>query len=172
MFLVSCLVSCFFYLSSFSQEIAVLKYKGGGDWYGNPTALPNLIKYCNNSIKTKIDTNPQTVETGSTDIFQFPFIHMTGHGNVFFDDEVLILYIKMYFNLFSGLQTESSLKTSSLKKLLPPPSQLGFKTKPSLFSLTFSRIFLNSSSLTLSNSHCFATDSFNSSPSSYVRYWL
>jgi Domain of unknown function (DUF4159) len=73
-------------LFSFSQEIAVLKYKGGGDWYGNPTSLPNLIKFCNTNINTKIKERPQTVETGSIDIFQYPFIHMTGHGNVFFND--------------------------------------------------------------------------------------
>jgi Domain of unknown function (DUF4159) len=73
-------------LSVFSQEIAVLKYKGGGDWYSNPTALPNLITFCNANINTKIKEKPQTVETGSSDIFQYPFIHMTGHGNVFFND--------------------------------------------------------------------------------------
>ncbi len=73
-------------LFSFSQEIAVLKYKGGGDWYSNPTSLPNLIKFCNTNINTKINPKPQTVETGSIDIFQYPFIHMTGHGNVFLND--------------------------------------------------------------------------------------
>jgi Domain of unknown function (DUF4159) len=73
-------------LFSFSQEIALLKYKGGGDWYANPTSLPNLITFCNANINTKINSKPQTVETGSSDIFQYPFIHMTGHGNVFFND--------------------------------------------------------------------------------------
>ena len=82
------LFSVFFFLNiSFSQEVAILKYKGGGDWYSNPTALPNLISFCNNSINTKIKPKPETVEVGSTDIYQYPFIHMTGHGNVFFNDE-------------------------------------------------------------------------------------
>ncbi len=71
----------------FAQELAVLKYQGGGDWYSNPTALPNLITFCNNNINTKIESKPQTVEVGSLDIFQFPMLHMTGHGNVFFSDE-------------------------------------------------------------------------------------
>lgn len=71
----------------FSQEVAILKYKGGGDWYSNPTALPNLVKYCNDNIDTNINENIQTVEAGSIDIFQFPLLHMTGHGNVFFSDE-------------------------------------------------------------------------------------
>ena len=69
------------------QEIAVLKYRGGGDWYSNPTALPNLISFCNENLQTSIHPKPGTVEPGSTDIFQYPFIHMTGHGNVFFSDE-------------------------------------------------------------------------------------
>ena len=49
---------------SFSQDVAILKYKGGGDWYSNPTALPNLIEYCNTNIYTKINAKPQTVEVG------------------------------------------------------------------------------------------------------------
>ena len=76
-----------FSLSATSQEIAVLKYKGGGDWYGNPTALPNLIVFCNENISTSIETKPEVVEPGSIDIFQFPFVHMTGHGNVFFNED-------------------------------------------------------------------------------------
>lgn len=71
----------------FSQDVAILKYKGGGDWYSNPTALPNLVKYCNDNIDTNINESVQTVEAGSTDIFQFPLLHMTGHGNVFFSDD-------------------------------------------------------------------------------------
>ncbi|WP_420825363.1 DUF4159 domain-containing protein [Psychroserpens algicola] len=70
-----------------AQDLAIVKYKGGGDWYSNPTALPNLIAYCNDNIKTKMNTKPQVVEVGSIDIFQFPMLHMTGHGNVFFTDE-------------------------------------------------------------------------------------
>ncbi|WP_369753605.1 DUF4159 domain-containing protein [Flavobacterium sp. WC2409] len=73
-------------ISSFSQEIALVKYNGGGDWYANPTSLPNLIKYCNANINTKINPKPATVEPGSSDIFSYPFLHMTGHGNVVFND--------------------------------------------------------------------------------------
>lgn len=76
----------FITFSSFSQEIALVKYNGGGDWYANPTSLPNLIKYCNANINTKINPKPATVEPGSSDIFSYPFLHMTGHGNVVFND--------------------------------------------------------------------------------------
>lgn len=71
---------------SYSQEIAILKYDGGGDWYANPTALPNLIAYCNQNIHTKIESKPKIVEASSVEIFNFPIVFMTGHGNVFFDD--------------------------------------------------------------------------------------
>jgi hypothetical protein len=70
-----------------AQDIGLLKYSGGGDWYANPTSLPNLIIFCNTNLNTKINTKPQTVEVSSIDIFQYPFIHMTGHGNVYFTDE-------------------------------------------------------------------------------------
>ncbi|HET8737283.1 MAG TPA: DUF4159 domain-containing protein [Pricia sp.] len=76
----------FFIIGAGAQELAVLKYNGGGDWYGNPTALPNLIRFCNANIGTKIDEEPKTVEVGSPMIFQYPFLHMTGHGNVVFSE--------------------------------------------------------------------------------------
>ncbi len=68
-------------------QIALLKYRGGGDWYANPTSLPNLIEFCNRNLGTNINTQPATVEVGSPDIFNYPFIHMTGHGNVLFSPQ-------------------------------------------------------------------------------------
>ncbi len=79
-----------FTVVSFSQEIALVKYSGGGDWYANPTSLPNLIKYCNANINTKIKSKPATVEPSSPDLFSYPFVHMTGHGNVVFSDADII----------------------------------------------------------------------------------
>ena len=77
-------------LFSFGQntyQIAILKYNGGGDWYANPTALPNLIAFSNENIGTNIKKEPATVEVGSSDIFNYPFMHMTGHGNVIFSSK-------------------------------------------------------------------------------------
>ncbi|WP_108808791.1 DUF4159 domain-containing protein [Aquimarina spinulae] len=79
----------FFFLvtiSIYGQDIAILQYKGGGDWYSNPTAIPNLITFCNQNINTAIPVKPKTVKPESVDIFQYPYVHMTGHGNVFFTD--------------------------------------------------------------------------------------
>ena len=69
---------------SSSLRIALAKYNGGGDWYANPTSLPNLIRFCNTNLKTSINPEPSSVDVGSQDIFNYPFIHMTGHGNVIF----------------------------------------------------------------------------------------
>jgi hypothetical protein len=69
-----------------SQDIAVLKYSGGGDWYANPTSLPNLVKFCNQNIKTKLNTKVNSVDVGSAELFLYPFVHMTGHGNVVFSN--------------------------------------------------------------------------------------
>ncbi len=68
-------------------KIALLKYSGGGDWYANPTALPNLISFCNKELGTNLHPDYETVEPGSVEIFSYPFVHMTGHGNVVFSDE-------------------------------------------------------------------------------------
>jgi hypothetical protein len=68
----------------FSQEIALLKYSGGGDWYANPTSLPNLIKYCNQNINTKIKSKNAIVTPSSSELFSYPYVHATGHGNVIF----------------------------------------------------------------------------------------
>ena len=69
-----------------SYQIALLKYSGGGDWYANPTSLLNLIAFCNKNIGTEINPEPATVEVGSSEIYNYPFIHMTGHGNVVFSN--------------------------------------------------------------------------------------
>ena len=70
-----------------SYQIAVLKYNGGGDWYSNPTSIPNLVSFCNENINTNISEEIETVEVGSLEIFNYPFLHMTGHGNVIFSFE-------------------------------------------------------------------------------------
>ncbi|HMM10807.1 MAG TPA: DUF4159 domain-containing protein [Bacteroidales bacterium] len=72
-------------LAQHDVQIALLKYRGGGDWYANPTSLPNLVRFCNEQLGTNISPLIATVEPGSPEIFNFPFIHMTGHGNVLFD---------------------------------------------------------------------------------------
>ena len=85
------------YSNIHGQEVAILKYNGGGDWYANPSAVPNLVKFTNQNTSSNISENIQTVMANSEDIFRFPILFMTGHGNVVFsDDEIhnLKSYIK------------------------------------------------------------------------------
>ncbi len=84
------LILLLFLASSFSPppslKLALLKYKGGGDWYANPTSLKNLAQFCNVNLGTNLDPDYATVDVGSADLFNYPFVHMTGHGNVVFSD--------------------------------------------------------------------------------------
>lgn len=67
-------------------KIARLKYNGGGDWYANKTALTNLMTFCNKELNTAFVVEEDVVEAGSTDLFLYPYVYMTGHGNVVFND--------------------------------------------------------------------------------------
>ncbi len=82
LFLITILIGNTINAQNQGVKIALLKYNGGGDWYSDPTALPNLIKYCNQNLKTNIYPEPSTIEIGSPEIFNFPFTHLTGHGNI------------------------------------------------------------------------------------------
>jgi hypothetical protein len=68
-------------------KLALLKYRGGGDWYADPTALPNISRFVNQELGMNLDPNYSTVEVGSPEIFNYPFLHITGHGNIIFNDE-------------------------------------------------------------------------------------
>lgn len=69
-----------------SYKFAVLKYNGGGDWYANPTSLPNLVSFCNKKLSMNIDSQVDEVAVGTPDLYNYPFVHMTGHGNVVFNE--------------------------------------------------------------------------------------
>ena len=69
------------------QKIAKLKYGGGGDWYANKTALPNLIRFCNTQLSMNLIGEEDAVDVGSRDLFSYPYVYMTGHGNVVFSAE-------------------------------------------------------------------------------------
>ena len=74
-----------YYSQDYSFKIGVLKYNGGGDWYANPTALPNLIQFCNKNLNTNINPSYDEIEIGNSELFNYPWVHLTGHGNVVFD---------------------------------------------------------------------------------------
>ncbi len=129
-------------IASFSQDLAILKYKGGGDWYSNPTALPNLIKFCNENIDTKMNEKPETVEAGSTDIFQYPLLHMTGHGNVFFnEDEAKNLRNYLISGGFLHIDDNYGMQqyiTKELKKVFPNKELKELSSTHDIFKTAFS----------------------------------
>ncbi len=71
---------------NYSFKIAKLKYNGGGDWYANKTSLPNLITFCNRNLRMNMAPDEDVVEVGSPELFSYPFVHLTGHGNVLFSE--------------------------------------------------------------------------------------
>lgn len=93
------LVFISFFNMSQAQEIALLKYDGGGDWYSNPTSLPNLVKFTNQNTKSHISSNIKEIKPEDPGIFNYQYIHLTGHGNIFFSEEAAS-NLRMY--LLSG----------------------------------------------------------------------
>jgi hypothetical protein len=83
----STIISAVLLFSGFNAptyKIGRVKYNGGGDWYGDRTALQNLIKFCNDNLKTNFQAEEEIVEVGSSQLFDYPFVFLTGHGNVIF----------------------------------------------------------------------------------------
>ncbi len=85
--LIFILIGLFQTVSGQEVSIALLKYNGGGDWYANPTSLPNLVRYCNTQLNTDINPEVATIPIGSSEIFNYPFVHITGHGNIILSPE-------------------------------------------------------------------------------------
>ena len=130
-------------IASFSQEIALLKYNGGGDWYANPTSLPNLIKFSNQNSNTKIKSKSGLVEPSSPDLFSYPFVHMTGHGNVVFSDSD-VMNLRNYMTSGGFLHIDDNYGMDQyirkeIKKIFPTidlieiPANHGIFQKPYLF---------------------------------------
>ena len=79
--------TCFNSVIGQNLKIARLKYEGGGDWYANQTALPNLIRFCKQQLNLNLNENEDVVEAGSKEIFIYPYVYLTGHGNIVFNQE-------------------------------------------------------------------------------------
>ena len=129
---------------SFSEptyKIAILKYNGGGDWYANPTSLKNLINFCNNEINTNINKEYATVDVGSSDIFNYPFIHMTGHGNVIFSDQEaknLRLYLESggFLHIDDNYGMDKYIRVE-MKKVFPEIDWLEIPSNHSIYNQKF-----------------------------------
>ena len=136
----------FFLLISFSfilanaQDVAILKYSGGGDWYANPTAVPNLVSFTNETIGTTI-SNIQTVAINSEAIYNYPIVFMTGHGNVFFSEtEVQNLKDYLISGGFLHISDNYGLDTfirRELKKVFPKLELIEIPTNHPIFNQTY-----------------------------------
>ena len=129
------------FLSTNAQDVAILKYNGGGDWYANPTAIPNLVAFANATIKTTISENPQSVAINSEDIFNFPMLFMTGHGNVYFsDDEATNLKNYLISGGFLHISDNYGLDNfirRELKKVFPELELQEIPSKHPIYNQTF-----------------------------------
>jgi hypothetical protein len=129
------------FLSTNAQDVAILKYNGGGDWYANPTAIPNLVAFANATIKTTISKNPQSVAINSADIFNFPMLFMTGHGNVYFsDDEATNLKSYLISGGFLHISDNYGLDKfirRELKKVFPELELQEIPSKHPIYNQTF-----------------------------------
>ena len=140
-FILSALLTVLLTASIEAQQIAVLQYEGGGDWYGNPTSLPNLVKFCNTTIHTALDNDVATVTSTDPSIMQHPFVHMTGHGNVFFSDEAL-QNLRNYLNSGGFLHIDDNYGIDEylrpqLKKLYPQEELIELPADHPIFSTAF-----------------------------------
>jgi hypothetical protein len=98
--------------------LAVVKYGGGGDWYANPTALPNLARFCNQNLGTTLQVQPQTIELSSPNLFNYPLIHLTGHGNILLtENEVSNLRSYLLAGGFLHADDNYGLKTAFLREM-------------------------------------------------------
>ena len=123
-------------------KIAQVKYQGGGDWYANPTSLKNLIEFCNNNISSNIDPKYDIVDLESDDIFYYPFLHITGHGNIVLSDNQIknlrtylsqggFLHIDDNYGMYQYVMRE-------LERLYPDKKLIKLSKSHKIFYQTFS----------------------------------
>ncbi|MBI2966867.1 MAG: DUF4159 domain-containing protein [Bacteroidetes bacterium] len=130
-FLLPCTFPIWGLSQNFSYQIARLKYNGGGDWYVSPTALPNLVDFCNDNLGTTINPQDAVVEVSSPDIFNYPFLHLTGHGNIVFSDaEALNLRNYLLAGGFLNINDSYGLKPFVLREMKKVFPELEFIELP------------------------------------------
>ena len=134
------IIVSFSFLLSNAQDVAILKYSGGGDWYANPTAVPNLVSFTNETIGTTI-SNIQTVAINSEAIYNYPIVFMTGHGNVFFSEtEAQNLKDYLISGGFLHISDNYGLDTfirRELKKVFPKLELIEIPTNHPIFNQTY-----------------------------------
>lgn len=136
-----------FIISTFAQEqgtftIARLKYSGGGDWYNDPSAEVNLLNFIKQNTNIKVDAKYQFVEISSEEIFSYPFLFITGHGNVVLsDDEVERLRLYLENGGFLYIDDDYGLDKAirrEMKKVFPAKDFIELPFNYGLYNIVFS----------------------------------
>lgn len=124
------------------MKLALLVYGGGGDWYANPTALKNLATFCNRNLQTNFDSHEAQVAAGSPDIFNYPFVHMTGHGRwTVTDDEARNLKSYLAAGGFLHIDDNYGLDEyvrPALKRIFPEAELLEVPFTHPIYNMPFS----------------------------------
>lgn len=114
---------CGLFCHAQNMKLALLIYGGGGDWYANPTSLKNLAQFCNRQLHTAFQLQEAQVEVGSADLFNYPFVHATGHGRIAFTDaeaQNLRLYLESggFLHIDDNFGLDPYIRTE-MKKVFP-----------------------------------------------------
>ena len=71
---------------NYTAQIARIKYGGGGDWYSDDKSLIELLRFAKSNTLLDLAPREEIVELSSDKLFSFPYLYLTGHGNVRFSD--------------------------------------------------------------------------------------
>ena len=129
-------------LSAQTFSIARIHYGGGGDWYSDPSSIPNLLKYLNTN--TPISVNPEEARIKLTDenANQYPYLYLTGHGNIkFTDDEIISLRTILMNNGFLHADDNYGMDASfrrEIKRIFPNKELVPLPYDHRLFHTYFS----------------------------------
>jgi hypothetical protein len=122
-------------------QIARLKYNGGGDWYNDPSAEVNLLNFIQQNTNIKVDAKYQFVEISSDEVFSYPFLFMTGHGNVVFSkDEVERLRLYLESGGFLYIDDDYGLNDAvrrEMKKVFPETDFVELPYNYELYNIFF-----------------------------------
>ncbi|HCY74930.1 MAG TPA: hypothetical protein DHV28_03345 [Ignavibacteriales bacterium] len=122
-------------------QIARLKYSGGGDWYNDPSAEVNLLKFVAAHTNIKVNAEYKYVDIASDEIFSYPFLFLTGHGNIVFSadeakrlstylDNGGFLYIDDDYGLDKAIRRE-------MKKVFPDKDFLELPFSNKIFNIFY-----------------------------------
>jgi hypothetical protein len=122
-------------------QIARLKYNGGGDWYNDPSAEVNLLQFINNNTDIKVNPEYVFVDIATNDLFQYPILFITGHGNIVLSDsdvEKLRMYCERggFIYIDDDYGMDKSIRRE-VKKVFPNTELLELPFNHSIYNIVY-----------------------------------